>query len=419
MTVDLGIKWRDYQAEFLRFITSPNAIGTTSVVKAPRQVGKTTLLMSVLLYYGCNYKNGFSIIIEPTYKQCIRVYNEMRAAFEPILKDTGKGLLVLEFLTGSKVQFLSGESDISAFQGYVCKNGVLCVDEAAYIGDEVFYALSPTTDVHKCPIVLTSTPRFRSGFFYDYYIEGLEGKSTTVKHFDWAGKSIISPERMDFYKRTLPERVFINYYKGEFADAIGSVFGSFHHVLSNEFEMPTYYEMKWQHNVDCYMGIDWGAGKNQDYTAISVFNSLHQQIYLERFNDLDETQTINRIVDIIKQWRPITVQYETNSIGSIYGGLLSKALAKNGVDVGLRPFNTSNSSKNKLVNNLVVAIQNNDVQLLNNEILISEMTTYESALSQSGKLTYNASKGNHDDTVIATMLAFDAASRNKNIYNIL
>lgn len=343
----------------------------------------------------------------------------MRTAFEPLLKPTGQSQLVLEFLTGSKVQFLSGESDIAAFQGYVCKRGVLCIDEAAYITDDVFFALSPTTDVHKCPVVLTSTPRFRNGFFYDYYVEGLEGKSSSVKVFDWAGQSILTEEKLNFYKRLLPERQFKNYYLGEFADAVGSVFGSFTHVLSNEFEMPTYYTMKWQHNINCYMGIDWSAGKNQDYTAIAIFNSLHQQIYLERFNDLDETQTIKRIVDIIKQYKPLTVQYETNSIGNIYGGLLSKAVYKENLNCGLRPFNTSNTSKNKLVNNLVVAIQNNDVQLLNDEVLISEMTSYESQLSPTGKLTYNGAKGTHDDTVIATMLAYDVASRNKEMYAII
>lgn len=419
MNVELGIDWRDYQKDFLRFITSPEAKGSTSAIKAPRQVGKTTVLMAVLLYYGCNFKNGFSIILEPTYKQCIRVYNEMRAAFEPILKDTGKGLLILEFLTGSKVQFLSGESDIASFQGYVCKNGVLCIDEAAYIGDEVFYALSPTTDVHKCPIILTSTPRFRRGFFYDYYVEGLEGRSKSVKYFDWAGKSILTQEKLDFYRRTLPERLFTNYYKGEFADATGSVFGSFHHVISDNFEMPTYYTMKWEHNIDCYAGIDWGSGTGQDYTVISFFNSLKQQIYIERFNDLDETQTIKRIIELLKQWKPVSVQYENNGIGIVYGGLLKKAVLAADLSCSVRAFTTSNTSKNKLVNNLVVAIQNNDVQLINNESLISEMTTYEAVVSNTGKLIYNGAKGSHDDMVIATMLSFDLANRGDTIYTIL
>ena len=419
MNVDLGIEWREYQKDFLQFIISDDAKGSTSAIKAPRQVGKTTVLMAVLLWYGCNFKNGFSIMLEPTYKQCIRVYNEMRAAFAPILKDTGKGLLVLEFLTGSKVQFLSGESDIASFQGYVCKNGVLCIDEAAYIGDEVFYALSPTTDVHKCPIILTSTPRFRRGFFYDYFVEGLEGRSKSVRYFDWAGKSILTPEKLDFYKRTLPERLFTNYYKGEFADATGSVFGNFHHVISDNFEMPTYFTNTWEHNIDCYAGIDWGTGTGQDYTVISFFNSLRQQIYIERFNDLDETQTIKRIITLLKEWRPVSVQYENNGIGIVYGGLLKKAAIAENLPCSIRSFTTSNTSKNKLVNALVVAIQNDEVQLINNESLISEMTTYEAVVSNTGKLIYNGAKGSHDDMVIATLLSFDLANKGQNIYTII
>jgi hypothetical protein len=58
------------------------------------------------------------------------------------------------------------------------------------------------------------------------------------------------------------------------------------------------------------------------------------------------------------------------------------------------------------------------VQLLNNEELINELTTYESQLTQSGKLTYNAAKGCHDDMVIATMLSFDLAN-NTNMYTII
>ena len=421
MTIDLQIDWRPYQSEFIRWVISPDAKGTTTAVKAPRQVGKTTVLTAVLLYYALSFKNGFSILMEPTYKQCGRVFAEMKNLLDGtgVVRTTNSAGMILEFITGSKIQFLSGESDIASFQGYVCKNGVLCIDEAAFISDDVFYALTPTTDVHKCPIILTSTPRFRNGFFYDYFVEG-NNSSTTVKSCDWAGKSILTPEKLDFYRRTLPERLFRNYYLGEFSDAIGSVFGSFTHVLSNDFDDPTYYEMKWQTNIDCYMGIDWGTGQGQDYTAISLFNSNRQQIYIEHFNDLDETQTIRRIVEIIKQYKPKMVQYETNSIGSIFGGLLQKAIYAENLPTSLKKFNTNNNSKNKLVNKLCVAIQNNDIQMLNDERLINELSTYQLEQTQTGKVTYNAAKGSHDDLVIATMLSYDLCSLSGgSMYNII
>ena len=421
MTINLEIDWRPYQAEFIRWVVSPEAKGTTTAVKAPRQVGKTTVLTAVLLHYALSYKNGFSILMEPTNKQCSRVFAEMKNLLDNtgLLKAANQSQLLLEFVTGSKIQFLSGEADIASFQGYVVKNGVLCIDEAAFITDDVFYALTPTTDVHKSPIILTSTPRFRNGFLYDYFVEGLDGTSNTVRSFDWAGLSILTDEKLAFYKRTLPERLFRNYYLGEFSDATGSVFGNFAHVISDDYEDPTYYEMRWQTNIDCYCGIDWATGQGHDYTVVSFFNSKRQQIYIERWNDRDETQTIDRIVELLKEFRPKTTQYEKNGIGVVYGGLLSKAVANAGLNVGLRPFVTSNNSKTKLVNSLLVAIQNNEVQLLNNENLISEMTTYEVQLLPSGNVTYNGAKGTHDDMVMATMLSFDAANRSGNMYNII
>lgn len=421
MTINLEIEWRPYQAEFIRWVTSPDAKGTTTAVKAPRQVGKTTVLTAVLLHYALSFKNGFSILMEPTNKQCSRVFAEMKNLLDNtgLIKAANQSSLLLEFVTGSKIQFLSGEADIASFQGYVVKNGVLCIDEAAFITDDVFYALTPTTDVHKSPIILTSTPRFRNGFFYDYFVEGIDNQSFTVKSRDWAGFSILTEEKLAFYKRTLPERLFRNYYLGEFSDATGSVFGSFAHVLSDDYDDPTYYDMAWQKNIDCYCGIDWSSGQGQDYTVVSFFNSKRQQIYIERWNDLDETQTIDRIVELLREFRPKTTQYEKNGIGVVYGGLLSKAAAAAGLSVGLRPFVTSNNSKTKLVNSLLVAIQNNEVQLLNNENLISEMTTYEVQLLPSGNVTYNGAKGTHDDMVMATMLSFDAANRSGNMYNIL
>lgn len=420
MTIDLQIDWRPYQSEFIRWVISPDAKGTTTAVKAPRQVGKTTVLTAVLLYYALSFKNGFSIIMEPTNKQCGRIFAEIKNMLDStgVLKSANSSALLLEFITGSKIQFLSGEADVASFQGYVVKNGVLCIDEAAFITDDVFYALTPTTDVHKCPIILTSTPRFRQGFFYNYFVEGCNNTSNEVKSRDWAGKSILTAEKLEFYKRTLPDRLFRNYYLGEFSDAVGSVFGSFNHVLSNDFDDPTYYDMQWQTNIDCYCGIDWSSGQLQDYTAISFFNSNKQQIYIERFNDLDETQTVNRIVELLKQYRPKVTQYEKNGIGVVYGGLLQKAVNAAGLNVGLRSFTTSNSSKTKLVNNLIVAIQNDAVQLLEDESLINEMTTYEVQVLPSGAVTYNGSKGSHDDMVMATMLSFDAANRNSNMYNL-
>ena len=272
-------------------------------------------------------------------------------------------------------------------------------------------ALFPTTDVHKAKTIIASTPRFRAGTFYDYFVEGLSSQSNIITH-DWAGFTLLSNEKLEFYKRSLPTNLFRNYYLGEFTDFGSGVFGDISSCISNDYTEPYL-----NNNISCYMGIDWGTGSGSDETSITVFNSLKQMIHIEGFNDKDETQTIDYICNLIKQFRPKKVLVELNSIGKVFYGLLQKKINQLGIDISLIGFNTSNESKNRLVNNFQVAIQNREVTILNNEKLIYQLNTFESKPTSSGTVTYAAAKNGNDDRVLSTLLAFECIS--KGSYSVL
>lgn len=372
--------------------------------------------MSLLLYVTINNRNACSIFVEPTVKQARKVFREVRKAVEntPICVSANESTLDITFSNGSQILFISGESDISALQGFVCSNGgVLIIDEAAFIRDDVMQALFPTTDVHQAKTIMASTPRFRAQIFYDYFVEGLSEGSSIMTH-DWAGFTLLTPEKLEFYRKSLPANVFKNYYLGEFTDFGSGVFGDISACISNDFTEP-FSEGFGKRRVDCYFGIDWGTGTGNDETSITVFNSLKQMMYIEHFNDRDETQTIDRIVELVHQFKPVKVQVELNSIGRVFYGLLQKRL--NSVNTSLVGFNTTNDSKNRLVNNFQVAIQNKEVTILNNEKLIYQLNTFESKPTQSGKVTYAAAKNGNDDLVLSTLLAFNCMSSGS--YNIM
>lgn len=406
MVYKINIPWRDYQRETLRTILDSEK-GLIHVIKSPRQCGKTTLLIALLLYVTINNSNACSIFVEPSNKQCKKVFREVRKAVEstPICVSANESTLDITFTNGSQILFISGESDISALQGYVCSNGgVLIIDEGAFIYDNVMQALFPTTDVHKAKTIIASTPRFRAGTFYDYFIEGLNGGSNIITH-DWAGFTLLTPEKLSFYERSLPKNVFKNYYLGEFTDFGNGVFGDISACISNDFIEPLS-----SNNVSCYFGIDWGTGQNGDETSITVFNSLKQMIHIEGFNNLDETQTIDKIAELVRQFHPKRVQVELNSIGRVFFGLLQKKLYSLGLDTNVIGFNTSNESKNRLVNNFQVAIQNKEVTILNDEKLVYQLNIFESKPTSTGKVTYAAAKNGHDDRVLSTLLAFNCIS---------
>lgn len=133
-------------------------------------------------------------------------------------------------------------------------------------------------------------------------------------------------------------------------------------------------------------------------------------IDLVHFNDLDDIQTINEILQLVAKYHPTKIIAELNSIGRVFFNILQRRLAETGYSGSLRGFNTTNASKQKIVNKLQVAIQNQECKILKDEQLINQMGQFESKLTGAGKVTYAASKSNHDDLVMAMLLGFEGLS---------
>ena len=107
------------------------------------------------------------------------------------------------------------------------------------------------------------------------------------------------------------------------------------------------------------------------------------------------------------KYKPKVVSVETNSIGNVYYGLLKKKISSLNVRTSVEGFVTTNESKHKLVSQLQVAIQNKEVQFLDNKELLNQMAAYECKVISSGKVTYNGALGTKDDLVMSTLIAFN------------
>lgn len=97
-----------------------------------------------------------------------KIYRDIVKATENsgAIQKKNDSLLTIEFITGSIIYFRSGEQK-DTLRGLTIKNGgMLIVDECAYIDEDFFYSvLLPMTNVFRANILLTSTPRFKTGFF--------------------------------------------------------------------------------------------------------------------------------------------------------------------------------------------------------------------------------------------------------------
>lgn len=377
--------------------------GYIHVIKSKRQVGKSILLQSLLLQTAINNAKTVSILLSPTLEQARKVFNACKTVLQPtkIYKKHNDLQLVLKLTNGSEILFKSAEQR-DGLRGYTV-TGILCIDEGAYIPDDIFYEILAWVNVSQAPVIICSTPNHKTGFFYKYYCLGFENGNKIIS-YNWSEfdtSELLPDEKLEQYRKEVPPSKFKTEFLGEFLDNEGGVFGDYSHIINNIYNV----------SGNCYFGIDWGTGQGQDETAIAIFNSDRQMIGLYHFADKDETETIKYIISLIKQYKPLKVQVENNSIGAVFFGLLDKAIKAEHLPVMLLRFTTTNDSKERLINNFQVAMQNNTVQILDNPTLKVQMDMYEMKTTNNGKRTYNAANGYHDDCIIAMLLALDCISK--------
>ena len=380
--------------------------GKVYVVKAKRQVGKTTMAENALLDMALNHKGTLSCLVEPTLDQSRRVYKEIVKAIDPtpVIKRKNDSLLEIEFINGSSIIFKSAEQRDN-LRGFTV-TGILIVDECAFIQDDIFDILLPTTDVHAAPILLISTPKLKQGFFYRYYSAGMEGTNPNIVSIDFNDfdtSHLLSREKLEQYRTMMPKAQFTTEYLGEFLDSDSVLFTNLRDCVAPPAT-----------TGELFIGIDWGSGTGGDYTSVTAFNNERKMVFVDYFNDKSTFEQARYIADLFALYgqRIKSVQAESNSIGTPMIALLKDELEKRGKrDISrlVTPFVTTNQEKVRLVNQLQVALEQKTITLIDDRGLLTQLAAYEATYNpKTNNVSYNAPPGLHDDNCISTMLALDA-----------
>lgn len=131
-----------------------------------------------------------------------------------------------------------------------------------------------------------------------------------------------------------------------------------------------------------------------------------EQVLIKYINNKTPMEQADWLISIINKYKPVKILAEQNSIGKIYIDYINKK-----INTRITPFNTSNTSKNNLVNALQLALQREIISLQDDDELITELAAYEQQSTPTGKITFNGRAGIHDDLVMATMLSLEAMSK--------
>ena len=375
--------------------------GHIHIVKSKRQVGKSLLIIGELLYFAINNHKTVNGCISPTLNQSRKIYKDILNAIEKsgVVKKKNDSLLEITFINDSTILFKSAEQKDN-LRGYTY-TGLLCIDEAAYISDEVYGIVKPSTDVHRCPVLITSTPKFRLGFFFELFNKGLTGvKGISSYDFNNYDTSVLlSAAALEMYKQMLPKNQFLTEYLGEFMDSDSSVFTGFKECI----KQPLNDDYK-----QLFIGIDWGNGTNNDDTVICGLNERGEQVFLEYFNNKNTTEQIEYIYFYLKPFLPKikNILCECNSLGKPLTELLRSRIGKTGL---VQDWITTNDSKARLVSQLQVAFEQKQITLIDDEKQTAELSMYEASYNmKTGNVSYNAPNGANDDICIGLMLALES-----------
>lgn len=396
-------KLTKWQQDVYTALSNSRGTGEVFVVKAKRQVGKSILAAIELIKFAVE-KQCISIILEPTLTQSRRVFKDIQHWIEQssLVESFNTSLLEIKFNNGSEIIFKSAEQR-DRLRGYTV-NGLLVIDEAAFISDEVIDIVFPWVDANNAPVLLISTPLFKSGRFYTLY----SSKTDKSHSFDWAKydtSQFLPSDKLEYYRQTISPIKFTSEYLGEFITEGSYVFKNILNCITIPID-----------TKPIYIGIDWGTGQNGDYTALIALNSKREIVKVLKVNNLEPTEQVTSIANYINDNPTLkSVLVEKNSIGTIFYDMLKRKLNRKSI---LSTFNTTNDSKRTIIEDLASAFEQQSISILDDSELITELQHYALEKTKTGKITYNGIFGYHDDLVIALSLAFHC-TKSKSSYRIL
>jgi hypothetical protein len=208
-------------------------------------------------------------------------------------------------------------------------------------------------------------------------------------HYTSYDNPFIDKADIDALAADLPEAVRKQEIYAEFLDDATGVFRYVDRIIGSQPSPPI------PGRAYC-AGLD--LAKHVDFTVLTIFDDAGNQVYWNRFNKLDWPYQKRLITDVIRQYKARLLMDSTGIGDPIFDDLRAAGLDCDG-------YKFTHDSKKKLVESLMLAIEQQQIKLLNEPIQTNELKVFEYTLSPSGVISYSAPEGMHDDAVMALALA--------------
>lgn len=335
----------------------------------------------------------------PTHKMLTEVWRDALEILTPLISRKQEQVHRLELITGGVVDMWSLDAkDTSRGRKYAR----IVVDEAAMVPDLVNVwdaVLRPTLADLKGDAWFPSTPRGLNGF-HTLFERGIADDPEWASwQMPTSANPYIDPDEIEAARAGTPSDLFAQEYLAEFISTAGAVFRNIPACLNAKPAKPAAHI---GHKL--VMGVDWA--QKHDFTVFSVgCADCACELEIDRFNQIEWAIQRGRLTAMAKRWGVVDILAESNSIGSPN----IEALANEGLPI--RAFETTASSKGPLIQSLALAFERAEWQWQPDAVGKHELLAYEATVSRvTGRVSYSAPEGGHDDTVIARALCHRAAT---------
>ena len=327
--VDRGLvsfEMYDYQKDMVHTFNDNRFV----ICKMPRQTGKSTTIIAYLLHYVLFNENVNVAILANKGAVARELLSRLQLAYEHLPKWLQQGVVIwnkgnIELENGSKI--LASATSGSAVRG--SSFNIIFLDEFAHvpsnIAEQFFTSVYPTiSSGESTKVLIVSTP-LGMNMFYKMWADALEKRNNYVPvEVHWSQV----PGRDEKWKqetiKNTSEVQFTQEFECEFI-------GSTHTLISATklrtmvFKTPVFskngldvYEEPIKNALYC-MVVDTAQGKDQDYSAISIFDISqipYRQVAKYRSNKISPMLYPDIIFHIGKKYNMSWILLEVNDVGS-------------------------------------------------------------------------------------------------------
>ena len=233
--------------------------------------------------------------------------------------------------------------------------------------------------------MIAGTPKSKN-WFHSYFQRGGD-----PNYNSYTAPSSVSPyvseEFLKEQQESLPPSIYNQEFLAEWQEGDGEVFTNIDGVCILDDFVST--------REKTYGGLD--IGTKQDYTVLTILDRNGRCVHMWRERGLEYSQIVSKVVYLCKQYRT-HLMIEANSIGDVVYEMVRKQYKD------VKPFITTNTSKENIIRRLISDIADTNVELPSPNLfnpLYKELQLFQYKYLPSGKVSYEAMSGFHDDTVMS------------------